>query len=206
MICGIFDADVKEIKDILKIRLSKKRYTHSVNVADAAVKLADKYGCDKQKAYLAGLLHDICKEIPQDEQLNLAVSCSVGMSETEKMIPPLYHSAAGTCYCEQVLHIHDDDILNAIRYHTSGRAGMSMLEEIIYLADLISADRSYKDVDKMRKLAFEDLKTAMFEALKFSVSDIVKKGSLIPEITSQAYNHYALSIKKNEKKSTKGTD
>ncbi|MCI7767378.1 MAG: bis(5'-nucleosyl)-tetraphosphatase (symmetrical) YqeK [Oscillospiraceae bacterium] len=187
-ICG---ADTDEIKDILKIRLSKKRYSHSLNVADAALKLADKFGGDREKCFLAGLIHDICKEIPTEEQLKMGKSCIVPLSAVEEKIPALYHAAAGSWYCEHVLHIADEDILMAVRFHTAARAGMSLTEEIIYLADLISDDRSYKDVGKMRKLAFDDLKKAMLEALCFSVSDVISKGSLIPESTSQAYNYYA---------------
>lgn len=187
-ICG---ADTEEIKDILKIRLSKKRYTHSLNVATAAEKLADKFGADRKKCFLAGLIHDICKEIPPEEQLKMGRECIVPLSPVEEKIPALYHAAAGSWYCEHVLHIADEEILMAVRFHTAARAGMSKTEEIIYLADLISEDRSYKDVGKMRKLAFENLQKAMLEAVSFSVSDVIAKGSLIPESTTQAYNHYA---------------
>lgn len=195
-LCG---CDAEDIKDILKIRLSKKRYNHSLNVSRSAAELAEKYGADKEKARLAGLLHDICKEIPKDEQLKMAVACGRDFSGIEQEIPPLYHAAAGAWYCENVLHIRDEDILNAIRYHTAGRAGMSLLEEIIYLADLISEDRNYKDVGKMRRLAFSDLKEAMLEAMRFSVSDTVGKGSLIPENSCAAYNYYA-GIKREQAK------
>lgn len=191
MITGLCGCDLNDIKDILKIRLSKKRYTHSLNVADAAEKLAEKYGADKEKAYLAGLVHDICKEAPREEQLKMAISCGRDFTVTEQKIPPLYHAAAGAWYCEHILHICDEDILNAVRYHTAGRAEMSLLEQVIYLADLISEDRSYKDVNKMRKLAFSDLNEAMLEAVRFSVSDVIAKGSLIPESSCAAYNYYA---------------
>ena len=187
-ICG---ADTEEIKDILKIRLSKKRYTHSLNVADAADRLAEKFGGDRKKCFLAGLIHDICKEIPTEEQLRMGKSCIVPLSPVEEKIPALYHAAAGSWYCEHVLHIADEDILRAVRFHTAARAGLSRTEEIIYLADLISEDRSYKDVGKMRKLAFDNLQRAMLEAICFSVSDVISKGSLIPESTAQAYNYYA---------------
>lgn len=186
---------IKELKDILKIRLTKKRYTHSLNVADAAVRLAEKYGGDCEKAYLAGLVHDICKEIPSEEQLKMALACSRPVFGAEAKIPALYHAPAGAWYCENVLHIHDSDILNAVRYHTAGRAEMSVTEEIVYLADLISDDRSYKDVGRMRKLAFNDLKEAMLEAVSFSLSDVVSKGSLIPESSYEAYNYYAGMMK-----------
>lgn len=195
-LCG---CDVDDLKDVLKIRLSKKRYNHSLNVSRSAGELAEKYGADKEKARLAGLLHDICKEIPKEEQLKMAIACGRDFTVTEQQIPPLYHAAAGAWYCENVLHIRDDDILNAIRYHTAARAGMSLLEEIIYLADLISEDRDYKDVGKMRRIAFTDLKEAMLEAMRFSIGDIAQKGSLIPENSYAAYNYYA-GIKREKSK------
>ena len=189
---------VPELKDILKIRLSKKRYTHSMNVADSAVKLAETYGADTSKAYLAGLLHDVCKEIPKDEQLEMVKKSDRSICPSELVTPPLFHAPAGAWYAENVLGIHDEDVLNAIRYHTIARAGMSMLEEIVYLADLISADREYKDVGRMRRIAFVSLDTAMLEALRFSINDVVAKGSQLPVHTIDAYNMYAAKAKKAE--------
>lgn len=186
-----------EIKEILQIRLSKKRYTHSLNVANEAVKLAKKYCGDTDKAYLAGLTHDICKEIPQDEQLEMALKCGMEFSDTERKIPPLYHSAAGAYYISAVLNITDSDILAAVRYHTAGRAEMSKLEKIIYLADLISADRTYKDVGRMRKLAYDGLDRAMLEAVRFNICDTVAKGSYIPENSWEAYNYFTRLEKEN---------
>ena len=193
--------NINELRDILKIRLSKKRYTHSLNVADAALKLAEKYGADIEKAYLAGLVHDICKEVPTDEQLAMAQKCRQGIDETEQKIPALYHAAAGSWYGENVLHIHDEDILNAVRYHTTGRAGMSRLEECVYLADLISEDRTYKDVGRMRRLAFEDINGAMLEAARFTLSDVIAKGSFIPENSMQTYNYYTALINRTSERS-----
>ena len=186
-----------EITDILEIRLSKKRFQHSLNVAEEARKLAEKFDyADKEKAYITGLLHDICKEIPKEEQLEMVKKSKLNVSEVELCTPPLFHAVAGAWYAENVLNIHDDDMLNAVRYHTVGRANMSKLEKIIYLADLISADRNYKDVNKMRKLAYQSLDKAMLEALKFSVTDVVAKGSMLPYHTIEAYNHYITEKKK----------
>ena len=151
-----------------------------------------------EKAYLAGLVHDICKEVPTDEQLAMAQKCRQGIDETEQKIPALYHAAAGSWYGENVLHIHDEDILNAVRYHTTGRAGMSRLEECVYLADLISEDRTYKDVGRMRRLAFEDINGAMLEAARFTLSDVIAKGSFIPENSMQTYNYYTALIKQDK--------
>lgn len=188
-----------EITDILEIRLSKKRFQHSLNVAEEAERLAEEHGYpDSEKAYLAGLLHDICKEIPKDEQLEMVRKSNMNVTEVELNTPALYHAVAGAYYAEKVLNVHDDDMLNAIRYHTVGRAEMSRLEEIIYLADLVSADRNYKDVNKMRKLAHQSIEKAMLEALKFSVTDVVGKGSMLPCHTIEAYNYY-ISEKKKDK-------
>ena len=190
-----------EIVDILEIRLSKKRFQHSLNVAEEAGKLAEEFGYpDTEKAYLAGLLHDICKEIPKDEQLEMVKKSKLAVSDVELCTPPLFHAVAGAWYAENVLNIRDDELLGAIRYHTVGRAGMSMLEEIIYLADLISADRHYKDVNKMRKLAYLSLEKAMLEALKFSVTDVVAKGSMLPYHTIEAYNYYTAEKKKENER------
>lgn len=189
---------VSELKTILKSRLSQKRYIHSLNVADEAIKLAEKYGANKSDAYLAGLLHDICKEIPKDEQLVMVNNSTRNVSDVEKMSPPLYHGIAGAYYCEKSLGISDNDILNAIRYHTIARAGMTKLEVIIYMADLISAERTYKDVNKMRKVAYRDLDCAMLAALKFSIDDVVGKGAMIPPDTISAYNEYLLICQKKD--------
>lgn len=186
---------VAEIKDILKIRLSKKRCTHSLNVANSAAELAAAYGEDTERAYLAGLLHDICKEIPREEQLEMVKKSERDICEAELITPPLYHAPAGAWYAENVLDVHDEDILNAIRYHTIARKGMCPLEKIIYLADLISADRNYKDVGKMRRISYISLDSAMREALIFSITDVVEKGSQLPIHTIEAYNSFALSSK-----------
>ena len=90
----------------------------------------------------------------------------------------------------------DDDILNAIRYHTVARKGMSLLEEIIYLADLTSADRDYSDVDYVRKLCKKNISDAMLYALQYSITDVIEKKSVLPRHTVEAYNQYALSERK----------
>ncbi|MGN0612380.1 MAG: bis(5'-nucleosyl)-tetraphosphatase (symmetrical) YqeK [Porcipelethomonas sp.] len=181
---------VDEIKLLLKKRLSKKRLNHSLNVADAAMRLAEKYGGEPEKAYLAGLIHDICKEIPADEQEELMLKGNMKLSGAELSSKALWHGPAAAYYIKAELGIDDSDIINAVRYHTVGRAGMSQLEEIVYMADLISEERDYKDADKMRKLAFSDFEKAMYEAVCYSVTSVIKKHGYIPECTVDLYNQY----------------
>ena len=153
-------------------------------------KLAEKYGEDPDKAYIAGLLHDICKELPPDEQLELVEKSSFTVCREELETRSLWHGIAGAYFVKTKFGIEDIDILNAIRFHTVGRAGMSRLEEIVYLGDLISADRDYKDVDRMRKVTYSSLNGAMLEAFAFSIRSVVKKGGVVPICTVEGYNFY----------------
>lgn len=192
-----------DLKSLLKKRLSKKRYIHSLNVADEALKLAETYGEDTQKAYFAGLLHDVCKEIPSSEQEELMLKGNMNISGAELSSKALWHGPAGAYFIKTELGVEDEDILNAVRFHTIGRPGMSKLEEIIYMADLISAERDYKDVDKMRRLAYTDFDKAMFEAVCYSMGSVIKKQSYIPEYTVGLYNQYAYicsACRKNKEK------
>lgn len=179
-------------RQIIKERLTKKRYAHSINVAEEAVKLAKKYNENQENAYTAGLLHDICKELPIEKQKQMVEKSTLPMCLVERTSPPLWHGIAGAWFIENELNIKDIDIINAVRYHTSGRAGMSRLEEIIYIADLISADRTYKDVDRIRKLAYASLGRTMLEGLKFSIADVIAKSSKLPLNTVEAYNQYSV--------------
>ena len=180
----------EEKKKYLKEHLSVKRYNHSLNVAAECRKLAQKYGEDPDKAYFAGLLHDICKELPDAEQKALVEKSGFAVCREELETRSLWHAVAGAYFIKTEFGIEDIDILNSVRFHTVGRAGMSRLEEIVYLGDLISADRDYKDVDKMRKLSYSTLNGAMLEAFAFSVKSVVKKGGLVPICTAEGYNFY----------------
>lgn len=178
-----------EMKQLLKSRLGKKRFSHSINVADECRRLAEIHGCDPQKAYTAGLLHDICKELPREEQLEMVIKSGC-TDEAELNSPPLWHAIAGAYYVGHELGIDDTDIISAIRYHTAAGENMSLLAEILYLADLTSKDRTYKDVDRFRRLASSSLRTAMLEALRFAIPDIIKKHGFFPLHTIKAYNFY----------------
>ncbi len=191
----LYDPDVK--KKFLKEQLSPKRYQHSVNVAAECKKLALKYGEDPDKAYFAGLLHDICKELPAEEQKQIVIESGFTYCREELETRSLWHAIAGASFVKSNFGVEDIDILNSIRFHTVGRAGMSRLEEIVYMGDLVSADRDYKDVDKMRKLAYSDLNKAMLEAFAFSIKSVVKKGGMIPLCTVEGYNFY-IRLQKDE--------
>ena len=152
-------------KSILQNRLTTKRYNHSLCVADEAVRLAEKYGGDKEKAYLAGLLHDITKNSTEQEHLHIFQEFGIMLNDIEKNAEKLWHAMSGAAYIEHVLGIKDYEIITAVRYHTTARAEMSQLEKLLYLADFTSADRDYDDIDVMREKVEISMEAALDYAL-----------------------------------------
>lgn len=175
-------------KDV-QSRLSKKRAKHCFNVADEAVKLAQKYGIEAEKAYVAGLLHDIMKEYDKDKMLDYIKSGEYKIEEVEINNSSLWHGIASAIYAKSI-GINDIDILNAIRYHTVAREKMTTLEKIVYLADMVSADRDYDDVETMRKLTYNNLDDAMLYALTYTLKKQSDRQACIPLTTIKAYNYF----------------
>ena len=165
-----------EIKTVLKNRMNEHRYEHSLNVAKRAAFLAEKYGADVEKARFAGLIHDICKGIPQEEQLAIIEKEVITLDENTKKSPALWHSIAGAIYCEHELGVTDKDVLNAVRYHTSGRGNMSILEKVVYMADLTSAERNYPDAEYTRNLTDKSLDEGIAYGVRWIAGDLERRG------------------------------
>ncbi|MDD5796777.1 MAG: bis(5'-nucleosyl)-tetraphosphatase (symmetrical) YqeK [Oscillospiraceae bacterium] len=180
--------DFEDYKQIIKKRMGKKRFIHSVNVSKEAVKLAEKYGADVEKAQIAGILHDITKETPPEEQLKIMSDNGIILDNVQKSSQKLWHAVSGSAYVKSVLGITDEDILNAIRYHTSGRANMSLLEKVIFIADFTGEERDYDGVDIMREKAYRNLEEAMAFGLAFTISDLAKRNLPIHKDALEAYN------------------
>lgn len=178
--------------DILKGRLKPRRFNHSLEVAKEAKRLAVLYGADAEKAYLAGLLHDITKNETRDAQLQLFKQFGIILTDIEMNAEKLWHAITGAKYIENILKIEDKDIITAVRYHTTARAGMSLFEKIIYIADYTSADRDYDGADKMRELSNIGLDKAMEFALEFTVTDLATRRLPIHPDTIDAYNEVFL--------------
>lgn len=173
--------------EILSERLTEKRFFHSLSVAKEAYRLAEKYGADTKKAFLAGLLHDICKDDEPNLQLQLLNEFGIILDTVEKSARKLWHARAGAVYLKEKLCLTDDEIISAVRYHTTARAGMSLLEKILYLADFTSEDRDYSGVEDMRRAVEVSLEHAMREALIFTVVDLSEKRMPIHTDTLDAY-------------------
>lgn len=191
--------DYDKYEEMLKDRLSKKRFTHSMNVAEESFKLAERYGADKQRCYLAGMLHDIMKEDLPERQRQYVLDSGLDPDPAEIAAPSLWHGIAGGYYVREVLGIDDEEIIRAVRYHTVGCARMSLMEKIVFLADMISEDRHYKDVEKMRKYCYEDIDVAMSVSLIYLINNVCNRCGTLPLSTFEAYNYYLKFNKEKEK-------
>ena len=167
---------LEELKSVLRSRLNEHRYAHSLNVAERAVFLAKKYGADPEKAEFAGLIHDICKGIPNEEQLAIIKNAGIVLDEDTLKSPALWHSIAGAIYSEHEIGVSDKDVLNAVRYHTSGRGDMSILEKVVYMADLTSAERNYPDAEYTRNLTDYSLDEGIAYGVRWIAGDLEKRG------------------------------
>ena len=174
-------------------KLRPERFAHSLNVAEEAKRLAQKYGADPEKAYTAGILHDIMKNSPPEEQLSIMDQAGIILTADERANPKLWHAMAAEAYARTVLQVRDADILQAIRYHTTARAGMSVLEKVLYIADFISADRDYNGVEGMRAAAEISLEAAMLEGMRFCITDLVQSGQVIHTDSVEAYNEILIA-------------
>ena len=175
-------------KDIIRPLLEKPRFIHSVNVSNMAKKLAGIYGEDQEKAAVAGILHDIMKNTSQDKQLKMLNDYGIYLTPLEKLSPKLWHAILGAEYIKSELGVEDQEIVNAVRYHTTARENMTKLEKIIFVSDFISEDRTYTGVEKIRSVAFEDIDYAVFEGLSFSIESLLRKKCTIHPDTIGAYN------------------
>lgn len=189
------DNELNHYKKILKEKLNDKRYEHSLCVADEAKRLALKYGGDVEKCFKAGLLHDITKNISDSDHLKIFETFGIILSRIENDAKKLWHAMSGAAYLKYVLGETDEEIIDAVRFHTTAKADMSLTAKILYLADFTSKDRDYPDVDKIRRLVDISLDSALVYALQYSISDLVESKKPIHPDTLEAYNQITLGGK-----------
>ena len=176
------------MKDRLKEALKPKRYQHSLGVAKTAKKLAEKYGADPEKAYTAGLLHDCAKLPIFNDQMKLAERYEMKFDDITMKCPAVIHAPLGARHAREAYGIDDREILDAIEFHTVGRANMTLLDKIIYVADMIEPTRDFRGVEKLRRLADKDIDRALIACLKQSIAHNAKKESVIHPNTLEAWN------------------
>jgi len=177
----------EKAKDLAREALSDKRFYHTECVAAMAKELAERYGCDTEDALVAGFLHDLLKEREKADLLQMIKASAIIEAEEIERCPALYHAFAGGIYARDVLGVKPA-IADAISYHTTGRAGMTKLEKITYLADYISADRCFPGVEEVREKAEKSLDLALFAAMRNQLIHLAGSGKYIDVNSVAAYN------------------
>lgn len=173
--------------------LSPKRIPHVQGCEWEAVRLAKRWGESEEDAAEAGILHDITKKLVLSEQLILSEKYGIINDTYETANVKLLHAKTGAALARDLFNI-SDRVYSAIRWHTTGKPDMTLLEKIIYMADYIEPNRDFPGVDRLRKLAYEDLDAAMVLGLKMSLEDIRSYGAEPYEVTVSAYEWYKAKL------------
>lgn len=185
--------DLYEIQAMVSKKQSHERFCHTLGVQTTSFSLAIVNNEDYNKAILAGLLHDLAKSLPDHELINECKKHHIAISEIEYISPYLLHGKLGAFYAKEQFCIKDEDILNAITYHTTGRPKMSTLEKIIFVADYIEPNRRQDQIphlSKIRETAFSDLDRSLLLILSNTIEYLNKKNKVIDTLTMDSYNYY----------------
>ncbi|MEC9488551.1 MAG: bis(5'-nucleosyl)-tetraphosphatase (symmetrical) YqeK [Halanaerobium sp.] len=174
----------------LRSILPEARFRHSLGVQQMAKKLAVRYGLNPKKAAIAGLLHDWAKIYSEEELLHLARKYNLRIDPIQEKIPQLLHGPVGSELLPIKFAIDDQEIRNAVKYHSTGRPGMTFLEKIIFIADYIEPGRTCDGISELRELAFFDLESAVVAAAGRTISYHLNKGDLLHPLTIYTRNYY----------------
>jgi predicted HD superfamily hydrolase involved in NAD metabolism len=181
--------------EVVRTQLTEHRYTHTIGVIETAMSLAKRYGVDENKAEISAIFHDYAKFRPKDEMRKIIIEQGMPKDLLDYN-SELWHAPVGAYLVKTEVGIEDDEILNAIKFHTSGRVNMTPLEKVIYLADYIEPGRHFPGVDEVRELAKVSLNKALIQSLINSIQFLMKKNQAIYPDTFLTYN--ALVIEEKE--------
>lgn len=193
---GLYDDGLSDYRKILTEKLDDYRIYHSECVSECAAVLAEKYGADPEKSRLAGLMHDVMKNADTNEHFEYIAKSGEKLTEVDYSNPKVWHQISGAAFLRESGIISDEEILGAVRWHTTGKADMTLLEKIVYVADFISADRDYPDVGVVRKLADESLESAILYTSRYTVNKLASKNLPIHPATVECYNDMIIHSEK----------
>lgn len=183
--------DLKELRKAVKEVQSSKRFEHTKGVEYISAALAMRYGASMEEALVAGILHDCAKCLTDEKLLSICEKHGLAVTDAEKKNPYLLHAKAGAYLAEHKYGVTNQDVLNAVRNHTTGRPGMSLLEKIVFVADYIEPGRKEAaNLASIRKLAFENLDRAMLKILEDTLKYLQEAGGEIDSRTCETWEYY----------------
>lgn len=176
----------QQAEDMVRRTLSPKRFQHTMNVKNLAVRMAQHYGVNTEKAALAAILHDSAKELPRTELLQIMQDNAIIKKGTQNRPEPVWHGICAAILAKTQWNVQDEEILSAIACHTTGKENMSKLDKILFLADMTSAERDYPGVEELRSLEMRNLDKAMIQALKMTISFVEQKNAIADPESAKA--------------------
>ena len=188
--------DFEEIEEIVKEKLSEKRFYHSKCVVKRSIELASRYDINIQKAKLVGIVHDMAKELSEEDKIKYVEENGLQIDDIEYAHPNLLHGKIAGDMAKKMFGF-SDDMVQAITFHTTGKANMSMLDKILYVADATGDDRLWEDVEYVKELANKNIDEAVMYLLNMEIKDRVEKNKVIHVNSILARNHMILN--KNSK-------
>lgn len=183
---------IEEMKELLEKALPAKRFKHSVAVYETALKLAAEHNLPTDKIAISALLHDCGREIPKKESVAKAEAYGIQLLEVEIKQPILLHAILGAPIAKEKYGVDDVEILDGIRYHTTGKANMSPLAMVVFLADMIEPGRDFPGVEELRQLAKKSLEEAMLKAYSNTINYLLEEKLLIHPDCIAGYNQLML--------------
>lgn len=186
---------IEEIDLYLKENLMENRYIHTLGVAETAKKLAEINGVSQEKAEIAGLAHDVAKNLSKDKMKEIMEENNIKISALEENNSNLWHSIIAPIEAKAKLGIEDEEILDSIRWHTTGKENMSILTKIIYIADMIEPSRNFNGIEDIRKVTFDNLDAGVYLGLTHNIEFLLTKNLLIDENTIKARNYFLFDSK-----------
>ncbi|KFX58583.1 HD domain-containing protein [Clostridium botulinum] len=183
---------IEEMKLYLKDNLKQNRYNHTLGVVETAKKLAEINGISIEKAEIAAFAHDVAKNLSLEKMQSIIDKNNLELTNTEKENSNLWHSIIAPIEARNKLEIDNEEILDAIRWHTTGKENMSILTKIIYIADMIEPGRDFPGVEKIRQTTFENLEAGVLLGLTESMKDLLNRNLIIDLNTIKARNYFLL--------------
>lgn len=193
---------LQEVEAKVKDILSDKRFMHTLGVVETAAKLAERYEYNIDRAKLAAMLHDCAKDYSTALQLRKCRELGIELSEIEESNNELVHAKLGATLIKTEYGVDDEEISEAIRWHTTGKPEMSPLEKIIFVADYIEPGR-YKatNLESIRRIAFEDIDDALYYIMRDTLYYLFMNNPFaIDDMTKKAFDYYKLIFKEKNKK------
>ena len=191
---------VDEMRALLRQSLKPKRYEHSVRVYETAIKMAEHYHADVKKVAVAAMIHDCGRQIPKEDSVDKAKELGIPVDPVEAAQPILLHAKLGVYYAVHKYGVNpkDREVLDAIRYHSTGTADMTDTARIVFLADLIEPGRDFEGVEAIREASWQDLDKGMFLSYDNTIRYLLDDGLLIHPDAIAGYNQLAARFRKTE--------